>query len=125
MPALAALIGIGFFAIGFILAFIPLNADANYKKAAASGSYEEITASVKALGATAFHYELALDWAINNNNEVQAREIAEGILERYPRDFMAWRVIQVLTSTPADKKQEAFEMLKKMDPYNPDLQIQQ
>ena len=124
MPALAALMGIGFFVIGFVLAFIPLRADSNYKKASISGSYEQITASVKALGATAYHYELALDWAIKNNNEVQAKEIAEGILERYPRDFMAWQVIQVLTSTPAEKKQEAFEMLKKMDPYNPGLQTQ-
>ena len=122
MPALAALMGIGFFAIGFVLAFVPLSADANYKNASVSGSYEEIKASVNALGATAFHYQLALDWAIKNNSEVQAKEIAEGILERYPRDFMAWQVIQVLTSTSADKKQEALEMLQKMDPYNPELQ---
>ena len=124
MTPLAALMGIGFFAIGFILAFIPFNADANYKKAAASGSYEEIAASVKALGATAFHYQLALDWVIKNESEVQAKEIAEGILERYPRDFMAWQVIQAAPSTPADKKQEALEMLQKMDPYNPELQNQ-
>ena len=124
MPALAALMGIGFFAIGFVLAFIPFNADANYKKAAALGSYEKIAASVKALGATAFHYQLALDWAIKNNNEAQAQEIAEEILERYPRDFMAWQVMRELSATPADKKQEAFEMLKKMDPYNPAFQSQ-
>ena len=124
MPALAALMGIGFFAIGFVLAFIPLSADANYKKASVSGSYEQIKASVNALGATPFHYQLALDWAIKNNGEVQVMEIVEGILERYPRDFMAWQVIQGLTSTPADKRQEAFEMLKKMDPYNPAFQAQ-
>jgi hypothetical protein len=124
MPALAALMGIGFFAIGFVLSFIPLSADANYKKASVSGSYEQIKTSVNALGATAFHHQLALDWAIKNNSEVQAKEIADGILERYPRDFMAWQVIQVLTSTSADKKQEALEMLQKMDPYNPELQNQ-
>ena len=124
MPALAALMGIGFFAIGFVLAFIPLSADANYKKASVSGSYEEIKTSVNALGATAFHYQLALDWALKNNSEVQAKEIAEGILGRYPRDFMAWQEIQALTSTPADKKQEALEMLQKMDPYNLELQNQ-
>ena len=124
MPALAALMGIGFFAIGFVLAFIPFNADSNYKKAAASGSYEQIRASGKALGATAFHYQLALDWAIKNDNEAQAKEIAEGILKRYPRDFMAWQVIQAVSSTPADKKQEAIEILQKLDPYNPELQNQ-
>ena len=122
MPALAALMSVGFFAIGFVLAFIPFNADVKYKNASISGSYEQIEASVKQIGATAFHYQLALDWAIKNNNEVQAKKIAEGILERYPRDFMAWQVIQALTSTPADKKQEAFEVLKKMDPYNPAFQ---
>jgi len=124
MPALAALMGIGFFVIGFVLAFIPLNADANYKKAAVSGNYEQITSSVKALGATAFHYELALDGALKNNNEVQAKEIAEEILKRYPRSFMAWRVLRVLPSTSPDKEREAFEMLQKMDPYNPDFQTQ-
>jgi hypothetical protein len=42
-------------------------------------------------------------------------------LARYPRDFMAWRVKQVLaSSTPADRD-AAYEVLKSMDPFNPEI----
>jgi O-antigen ligase len=122
IPAIAALIGIGSFVVGFLLAFFPFNADSNYKKASLSGSYEQIRSSVQAAAATAYHYELALDWALKNNNEAQAIELAEGLLERYPRSFMALRVLQVLPTVPADRKQEAYEMLRTMDPYNPSIQ---
>jgi O-antigen ligase len=122
MPALAALMGIGFFALGLILALFPFSADSNYQKAFISGSYEQIKSSLDANAATAMHYQQALDWAIKNGNEAWARELTEGILEKYPRDFMAWQALRVLASTPADQRQEAFEMLKKMDPYNPTIQ---
>jgi O-antigen ligase len=122
MPASAALLGILGFGVGFALAFVPLNADSNFKDSLQSGVARDQFVASKALGATAFHMELALDAAIKANDELLASEIANELIERYPRDFMAWRVKQVLTSSTPEEREFAYQRLKAMDPYNPDIQ---
>lgn len=122
LPALAALLGIiGFFA-GFLLSFIPFNADAKFKGALQSGNPAEQLIKARALGATAYHMELALDTAIKANDERLASEATSELLQRYPRNFMAWRVKQALTSSTPHERDLAYERLRKMDPYNPDVQ---
>jgi hypothetical protein len=122
LPATAALLGIAGFIAGFFLSFIPFNADARFKDSLQTGNPAQQLAQSKALGATAYHMELALDAAIKANDEALASEITTEILNRYPRDFMAWRVKQVLAaSTPSDRE-EAYEVLKSMDPFNPEIQ---
>jgi O-antigen ligase len=122
MSASAALLGILGFGVGFVLAFIPLNADSNFKNSLQSGVVRDQFVASKALGATAYHMELALDAAIKANDEVLASEITNELLARYPRDFMGWRVKQVLTSSTPEERDFAFQRLKAMDPYNPDIQ---
>ena len=122
LPALAALLGIAGFIVGFLLAFIPFNADAKFKDVMQTGSALEQLNRAKALGGTAFHMELALDSAIKASDQTLAAEITKELLRRYPRDFMAWRVKQVLTSSTPEERQFAYERLKEMDPYNPDIQ---
>jgi O-antigen ligase len=121
MPASAALLGILGFGIGFTLAFIPLNADSNFKNSLQSGVARDQFVASKALGATAYHMELALDAAIKANDEALASEITNELIERYPRDFMAWRVKQVLTSSTPEERDFAYRRLRAMDPYNPDI----
>jgi O-antigen ligase len=122
LPASAALLGIAGFGLGFALAFVPLNADANFKNSLQTGVIRDQFVASKALGATAFHMELALDAAIKANDELLATEITNELLQRYPRDFMAWRVKQVLASSTPEERELAYQRLKAMDPYNPDIQ---
>jgi O-antigen ligase len=121
LPASAALLGIAGFVVGALLSFIPYNADGRYKDATATGNPAEQFAAAKVLGASAFHMELSLDAALQANNEPLAREVLTELLDRYPRDFMAWRVKQVLASSTPEERQEAYLRLKEMDPYNPDI----
>jgi O-antigen ligase len=122
LPATAALLGIAGFIVGFFLSFIPFSADARFKDSLQTRNPAEQFVQSKALGATAYHMEFALDAAIKANDEALASEITAEILDRYPRDFMAWRVKQVLaTSMPSDRE-EAYEVLKSMDPFNPEIQ---
>jgi O-antigen ligase len=122
LPASAALLGILGFVVGFALAFVPLNADSNFKDSLQSGVARDQFIASKALGATAYHMELALDAAIKANDEVLASEITNELLKRYPRDFMAWQVKQVLTSSTPEEREFAYQRLKAMDPYNPNIQ---
>jgi O-antigen ligase len=122
LPASAALAGILSFGMGFVLALIPLSADARFKDSLQTGVARDQFIAATSLGATAFHLELALDSALKSNDELLASEITEELLRRYPRDFMAWRVKQVLTSSTPQEREFAYQRLKAMDPYNPDIQ---
>jgi hypothetical protein len=121
LPALAAILGIGGFGLGFLLSFIPFNADQAYKEAVQTGDVSQQFAQAQTLGATAFHMNLALDAAIRANDATLGREIVDELNQRYPRDFMAWRVKQVLTGTTPEERLEALRMLKSLDPYNPEI----
>ena len=122
MPAGAAVAGIFSFALGFALALIPLRADSLFKDSLQVGSLDGLEKSAKSLGATAYHFELALDAALKREDEARAASLTTDLLERYPRDFMAWRVRQILPSTPEAERLKAFETLRSMDPYNPQIQ---
>jgi O-antigen ligase len=122
LPASAALLAIAGLVCGFFLSFIPLNADAKFKGALQSGDANAQLTQAKALGATAQHMELALDGAIRANNEALTVEITRDLLDRYPRNFMGWRVRYLLASSTPKERQEAFETLRKLDPYNRTIQ---
>jgi O-antigen ligase len=122
LPASASLLGILGFGVGFTLAFVPFNADARFKDALESGVVQDQFSAAKALGATAYHMELALDGAIKASDEPLATEITKELLERYPRDFMGWRVKQVLTSSTPEEREEAYLRLRELDPFNPTIQ---
>ena len=121
LPALVALMGIAGFAIGFVLAFIPFNADARFKNALQSGDLYQLESRATALGATSFHMELTLDTALKANNEPLAAKITDDLLRRYPRVFMGWRVKQILASTSDRGREEAYARLRELDPFNPDI----
>lgn len=122
LPAGAALFSIAAFAVGFLVAFVPFNADSNFKDALQTGDVTAQFEAAKKFGATAYHMELALDAAIKADNEALATEISNELIQRYPRDFMAWRVRQVLPTSTQEQRQDAYAMLKMMDPFNPDIQ---
>ncbi len=121
LPAAAALVAIGAFVLGFMLAFVPYRADVAYRTAAGSGDATALAESIKRYGATAYHFELVLDAAIKRGNETEIAGLVDELLQRYPRDFMAWRVLQVLGSTPPERQGVAYETLKRFDPYNPSI----
>ena len=122
MPAGAAVLGISTFALGFALALIPLRADSLFKDSLQTGALDGLEKSSKSLGATAYHFELALDSALKREDEIRAASLATDLLKRFPRDFMAWRVKAILPSTPEAERLKAMEILREMDPFNPQIQ---
>lgn len=122
LPASAALVGIIGFAVGFVMSFIPLKADSDFKKSLQTGDLVSQFEAATSLGGTAFHLEIVLDGAIKANNEEFAQKVADEIIDRYPRNFMAWRVKQVLVSSSPEEREAAYLRLKAMDPYNLEIQ---
>jgi hypothetical protein len=59
-----------------------------------------------------------LDAALKQNNEQEAKTILEGLLARYPRDFMGWKVKSFLFSSTPEERLEAQKRLLELDPFN-------
>jgi O-antigen ligase len=122
LPASVALLGIAGFVVGFVIAFVPFRADAEFKDALLKGDANLQAERARVLGATAYHMELSLDAALKSNNEALTSQITNELLKRYPRSFMAWRVKQVLAASTPEEREMAYLKLKELDPYNPEIQ---
>lgn len=108
--------------MGALIAFIPFQADANFKKASNSRILENMFASATKLGASGWHLNLTLDAALKSNAGPEAKTIATELVRRYPRDFFGWRVLSALVASPAQERRTAFEVARKLDPFNIEIQ---
>ena len=109
-----------FMIIGFVLALIPLRADANFRSAMNSKDLLKVISASERLGASAFHRELALQNALQGGYAPQAREITLKLIEAYPRDYMGWKALYSLNSSSSEEKAKALKEMSKLDPFNPD-----
>jgi O-antigen ligase len=108
-------------AIGFTLSVIPLNADMKYREGSDRGNLGQLFAASKSLGATQFHRELVLDFALRNDRVAEVKEIASGLVDEYPRNFFGWKVLSVASASSDAERGSALQILRKLDPFNPDL----
>ena len=121
LSAGAGVISFATMALGFTLSFIPLNADMAYKKALQTGDLIKVMDSVKVVGSSAFHSEMALQGALKGNYLDQAKVITDRILEQYPRDFMAWRSRAFIGNPSPEVRAGAVAKLHELDPFNPEI----
>ena len=121
LSPMAGVLGFTGLISGFILSFIPFNADVKYKAASLSGDFLKVIDTTRMIGSTAFHNELALDTAGKNNFDTQARDLALQLVKNYPLDFMGWRAISLLKNSSQAERDSALKILRDLDPYNPDI----
>ena len=120
LPPGVTLVGFTGLIIGFILSYIPFQADVKYKTAIQTSALDRIMSSVETLGSTAFHKEMVIDLAIKNNFAEQARTLSLELVRDYPRDFLGWKAISVLSNSSPSEKEQALLKLKLLDPFNPE-----
>ena len=120
-PAGAGVLGLVASLVGFSFAFVPFNADMKYKSALLTRGMDKIINSTEIIGSTAFHVEMALDLAISNNLQAQALELAQRLNRDYPRDFMGWKAMYVLSDTSDPNRTTAAKKQHELDPFNPNL----
>ncbi len=107
--------------IGVGLAAIPLNADVKYRAASDKGNLTEMRKATNAIGSTEFHRELVLDFAMRNNLGPEVKEIAQELVQKYPRSFFGWRVLSVAALSTDEERLRALNVARQLDPFNPDL----
>jgi len=118
LPASAGIFAFIGITIGFVLAYIPFNADMKYKTALQTADLTKIVESTKVIGSTAFHLESALDLAVKNNFASPARDLTIRLTTEYPLDYMGWKALYVLASSSQEEKANAVNKLNQLDPFN-------
>jgi hypothetical protein len=104
-----------------LIAAPPISADIGYRAANLTGDIAQISAAVNALGATQFHKELALDFAMKNNKQSETATLAKELVLEYPRSFFGWRVLSVLTESSPQEREKALIKARELDPFNPEV----
>ena len=121
LPASTSAMALILAIVGFILAFIPLNADSKYRTALLSKELNKMMESLDSPGSTAWHLNETLNAAIMNNFSDQARLLDQKLISGYPRDFYGWKILYFLNNSSAEEKSFALQKLRALDPFNPDL----
>jgi hypothetical protein len=104
---------------GFLVAVLPVNADARFRGVYQGGDVAKLIEIKEMPGMTLFHKELIADRLRASGLNPEAKDVLENILTQYPRSYYAWRVIAYTDVFP-EKRNEAIQMLRALDPYNPE-----
>jgi hypothetical protein len=73
------------------------------------------------IGATAWHRNLAIDFALAQGNNVRAIEVARKTQTEFPNSFFPWKVIFLLPESQPSERAAALVKLKELDPFNPEF----
>jgi len=105
--------------LGFVLAFIPMYADAKFKSALITRNLINISKSTEILGSTSWHLNVVLDAALKANAADAAKSLDERLITEYPNDYFGWRVRYGLLSSTPDQRKFAIGKALELDPFNP------
>ena len=119
LPIRVAFQTFAFAILGFLIAVVPVNADAKFRGAYQGGDVSKLIALNDLPGTTLFHRELIADRLRATGLNAEARVALEEILTKYPRSYYAWRVI-AYTDVYPERRSQAMGVLKQLDPYNPE-----
>jgi hypothetical protein len=108
-------------ALGLVLIWFPVRADASHFSAMRSGNSDRIKYSTELPGTTAFHIDRVVNEALRLKDYVRANEYALKVTEKFPRDYFAWKAIWVNSNTPPELREKARMVLKDLDPFNPEF----
>jgi O-antigen ligase len=120
LPPMQLLISVAGLLLGIAMAVPPVAADAGYRSAQSTGSFEKIYAATNRLGSTQQHRELLLDLTMRNNLASETGLVARELVARYPRNSFGWRVLSVAVAATAEERSQARQVAISLDPFNPE-----
>jgi len=120
LPAGAGLVSIAGATLGFLLAWFPVKADADYISAIRTRSLETIIPATRLFGSTPWHSELALNEALLIPAPPQAKEIATYLVKNYPRSNFGWKAIYYSELSTPEERELALSKLRQLDPFYPE-----
>jgi hypothetical protein len=117
LSASDSLVAFGGLAIGFTLAFLPLKSDADYRHFANQGDLLKMMETAKRSTSSAVLVGQTQIAATKNSFFLQAREMNEFLVTRYPRDFFGWQSRVVLDQMEITEQDKARIRVRELDPF--------
>jgi len=106
--------------IGLALGLPAFLADADFRSSIDSRNIERITATVNKWPQDVIRINYAARLFEQNKLPDKALEAARVAVKFSPDTFQSWKIIHELPNTPPDEKARALEMMRKLNPLNPD-----
>lgn len=113
--ALSFFIGV----LSFCLAAPPYLTDKAFKNYMFKSDLPKMAASAAGVGGNAWLLSQAIQGLGRDKDIARAKEYAELMSKRYPRNYYSWQVINSLENATVPERNAAYERLKVLDPYNP------
>ena len=110
--------------IGVLIAVPPLSADTKWRSAVDSKDSNRVMAALEPgylNPMNSARLAQAVQLLANNNLLNEARKIALQGINFNPGYFDAWRMIYLLPNSTEEEKAKALQMMKTLDPLNPDV----
>lgn len=115
-PPITVITSLVLASVGFILAFIPLRLDMQFRSAINSRDLVRMIDVVRSPASQAFQISQVANLALANNFPEQGREVTNLLLHRYPRNYFGWSTTLDSPAFSVDRKQEAQRNLRLIDP---------
>lgn len=111
-------------ALGFLLAIIPLRADAMFLSGLKQGNKSELEKAAWTIGSSNFHKEKYLETIFTQSRMEDVLTQARAITRANPRSIYAWSVIADASSgaTIAERIQAA-KVMEGLDPHNSEIKL--
>ena len=107
--------------LGLVLGLPAFLADANFRSSIDSRNIERITATAYKWPQDVVRMNYIASLFDQNKLPDKALVIARDAVTYSPNSFLSWKIIYDLSTTPASEKTHAFEMMKMLNPLDPDL----
>ena len=120
-PQLLAGVGL---VIGLIFAAPPISADSKWRSALSSSDLKVFEAGLQPgylNPSNSYRYAMAVQMLEGSKLTEQAVRYARIGVEFNPEYFDAWRMLYVISGSTQEEKDRALEMMKKLDPNNPNV----
>jgi O-antigen ligase len=116
LPPVVSLFSFLGLSLGFFLAYIPMSADANFRKAMNSSNLEMMASAIDRPGSNAFIISKTLSASITQGNTEIAKKIANKLVSEFPMEIYGWDVIARSPAFDETLRSEARSNIRKIDP---------
>jgi hypothetical protein len=114
-----------FTVVGLLIAVPPLSADMKWRDAQLSQDVSKVEATLKPsyMNPLSTHKLINVVGVFETNKFYDlAHKYAREAVQFNPNSYESWRTLTLLTKSSVEEKNEAFAMMKKLDPLNPTLE---
>jgi hypothetical protein len=111
----AFLIGV----LGFFSTFPVYATDKSFRAASLKSDTKLMGELSLGLGGNAWLLSQAIQSFGNAKDPAGAKQFAEEMIQRYPRNIYGWQILNMLENVPPSERNDAFRELRSLDPYNP------